>query len=484
MLFNSYEFLFVFLPLTLLVWHITSRRWGGTTARHALLAASLVFYVTSGVFFLVLLLASIVVNFWVGRWLSGDSGSPTARKFLLGGAIAANLVVLGWFKYAHFIADNLNAVFGVDWVLGRIVLPLGISFHTFQQIGYLVDAHRKLTREYNFWDYSLFVSFFPQLVAGPIVHHADLVPQFKRLRGIGLEAGPAAEGATLFTLGLAKKVLLADALGRNASAVFGAMAAGETVSTSDAWLGLLAYTFQIYFDFSGYSDMAIGLGRFFGVMLPFNFNSPYAADSLVDFWRRWHITLSNFIRDYLYIPLGGNRLGTGRTYLNLLFVMTITGLWHGANWTFVLWGALHGVGLVANHLWRRGRAPAPDRAAWLPWLGTFVFVMLCWVLFRADRLSTAGRFYETLFSFTPNSGGPPIVRERYWIYFALLLPVVRLLPNTQEIVFGVPRTRSIPKFLDALRWKPAGGWAWVLGLLLGGCILSLSNVSEFLYWQF
>ena len=283
MLFNSYVFLFVFLPLTLLVWHLTSRRFGGQAARFALLTASLMFYSTAGLWFLLLLVASMVVNFYLGRWLGSDSMSPGGRRALLAAGITANLALLGWFKYANFIAHNANEWFGTHWELGRIILPLGISFHTFQQIGYLVDAHRRLTREYRFADYCLFVSFFPQLVAGPIVHHADLIPQFRHLHNRGVESGPAAEGATMFTLGLAKKVLIADALGRQATATFAAVAAGSPVSGSDAWLGLLAYTFQIYFDFSGYSDMAVGLGRFFGVKLPFNFNSPYAATSLSDF---------------------------------------------------------------------------------------------------------------------------------------------------------------------------------------------------------
>ena len=485
MLFNSYEFLFLFLPLTLWAWSFTGRRFGASAARHTLLVASLVFYATSGLNFLLLLVASMVFNFWVGHRLSRDSGSTTANRALLTVAITANLATLGWFKYAHFLADNLNSVFQTHWVLGQIVLPLGISFHTFQQIAFLVDAHRKLTREYSFADYCLFVSFFPQLVAGPIVHHGDLVPQFRQQRNGGLEAGNLAAGITMFSVGLAKKVLIADQLGRNSSSVFGAVASHLPVTAGDAWLGLLAYTFQIYFDFSGYSDMAVGLGLMFGIKLPFNFNSPYAAESLIDFWRRWHITLSNFIRDYLYIPLGGNRMGPSRTYLNLFLVMTVTGLWHGANWTFILWGALHGLGLLINHGWRQLRSPPPsNRPAWGSWALTLLFVMLGWVLFRANNLETAGRYLTALAQNPFHWEGSVLIRDRYWVYFVLLVLVVRFLPNSQEIVLGAKDKRFLPSWTGPLRWRPNQPWAWGLGLLFGACVLSLSNFSEFLYWQF
>ncbi len=486
MLFNSYEFIFVFLPLTWICWHWVAGRAGAGAGRRCLLAASLVFYGFGGPWLLGVLGGSLGFNFLTGRLLGREMLSARWRRLLLGMGVAGNLGLLGWFKYAGFFAANAGWLLGTEWTLAPIVLPLGISFYTFQQIGYLVDAYRGLTREYRFVDYSLFVTFFPQLIAGPIVHHADLLPQFKATNQPAGTAAGFAEGLTLFTLGLAKKVLIADRLAGPAGKVFGAVGLGADVTCGDAWLGLLAYTFQIYFDFSGYSDMAVGLGRMFGVRLPFNFNSPYAAVSLADFWRRWHITLSNFIRDYLYIPLGGNRRGRPRTLCNLMVVMTLAGLWHGANWTFVVWGAAHGLVLAAGQ-WVRA-APEPDAATrWrqgFGWLTTFTFVTLAWVLFRSDGLASAGRYYAELMELGSGTGATSLVKPRYWILVVLLGFAVRCLPNSRQLVPPGGGEGAEPAWWGAFRWRPCPAWAWGLGLLLTACLLSLSEVSEFLYWQF
>ena len=484
MLFNSYEFIFVFLPVVLLLWHVTSRKAGATPGKFLLLLASLVFYGLGGPQFLLLLVASMAFNFLFGRLVGSETLATDVRKLLLAFGLVVNLGVLGYFKYADFFVANANALLGTDWPLLRVVLPLGISFYTFQKVGYLVDSYRGLTRGCSFADYCLFVSFFPQLIAGPIVHHSELLPQFRNQESRGCTADSLAEGVALFTLGLAKKVLIADSLSGSVGRVFAAAASGADFSTADAWLGLLAYTFQLYFDFSGYSDMAIGLGRMFGVTLPFNFNSPYSATSLSDFWRRWHTTLSNFIRDYLFIPFGGSRVGAFRTCFNLAAVMTVAGLWHGAKWTFVVWGAAHGVMLAANHLWRKTTGERVRLPKWAGWAGTFAFVMLAWVLFRADNLETAGRIYAKLFSFGDGQSGPPLVKPRYWIYAVLLIAVVRWLPNSQRMVFQSASDQDTPAWWRRLEWRPNRFWACLLALLFAACALSLSNVSEFLYWQF
>ncbi len=483
-LFNSYEFIFLFLPVILVLWHLTARKVGANAGKFLLLLASLSFYGLGGPQFLPLLMGSMAFNFGFGRLVARESTAPGLRKLLLAFGLAVNLGVLGYFKYADFFVANANAVFGTDWPLLRVVLPLGISFYTFQKVGFLVDSYRGLTRGCSFADYCLFVSFFPQLVAGPIVHHSELIPQFQRQENRGCDAGTLAQGVALFTLGLAKKVLVADSLSAPVGHVFSAVAAGKELSCGDAWLGLLLYAFQLYFDFSGYSDMAIGLGRMFGVRLPFNFNSPYAASSPADFWRRWHITLSNFIRDYLYIPFGGSRGGMFRTCFNLALVMTIAGLWHGARWTFVLWGAVHGLALVANRLWRKQAGEKVRLPAWFGWLGTFVFVMLAWALFRAESLAAAGRLYAKLLDFGVGPGGPSLVKPRYWIYAALLIAAMRWLPNSQQIVFRERAEIPSPVWWLRPEWRPDSVWAAALAALFAACVLSLSKAGEFLYWQF
>jgi alginate O-acetyltransferase complex protein AlgI len=483
-LFNSYAFIFLFLPVTLLVWHVIARRAGPAPGKVVLLLASLVFYGLGGLQFLGLLLGSMVFDFLITRQIGDGGASPIRKKILLVLGLVANLGLLGYFKYAGFFVANVNALLGTDWPLLKLVLPLGISFYTFQKVGYLVDVYRGITKPCGFTDYCLFVSFFPQLIAGPIVHHSELLPQFRNRENRGCSAAGMAEGVTMFTIGLAKKVLIADGLSASASRVFAAAAHGADFSTADAWLGLLAYTFQIYFDFSGYSDMAIGLGLMFGVKLPFNFDSPYSALSISAFWRRWHITLSNFIRDYLFIPFGGSRVGQLRACFNFALVMAIAGLWHGANWTFVAWGTLHGLALAVYFVWRKTADERITLPPTLAWLGTFAFVALTWVLFRADNLATAGRIYAKLFDFGAGPGGPPLVKPRFWVYAVLLVAAVRWLPNSQNIVFHTASDEAPPGWWLRLAWRPNTIWACLLALLFAACVLSLSNVSEFLYWQF
>ncbi|HIE55101.1 MAG TPA: MBOAT family protein, partial [Chromatiaceae bacterium] len=354
MLFNSYIFILVFLPLTLVVYFAMGRLGYSRAAIAWLVGASLFFYGWWNPAYLGLILFSILFNYTAGVVMTRIPGEEGQRKKLvLAFGIAINLGLLGYYKYANFFVDSVSYLTGIEWHIETIVLPLAISFFTFQQIAYLVDAYKGETHEYNLLHYCLFVTFFPQLIAGPIVHHKEMLPQFMRDAVYRMRHQDLAIGITIFLVGLFKKVVIADGFASNATPVFQAADAGEVIGFLSAWTGVFSYTMQLYFDFSGYSDMAIGIGRMFGIKLPINFNSPYQALNIIDFWRRWHITLSRFLRDYLYIPLGGNRKGPARRHVNMMVTMLLGGLWHGAGWNFVIWGGLHGSYLVVNHFWRQ-----------------------------------------------------------------------------------------------------------------------------------
>ncbi len=406
--------------------------------------------------------------------------------------LAMNLAVLGWFKYANFMVDNVNALFGLDLYLARIVLPLGISFFIFQKIAFLVDAYRGKVDRLDLVDFSLFVSFFPQLIAGPIVHHSEMLPQFCE-RG-ALCPSNLAMGLTIFVIGLAKKVLLADTIAVYAAPGFSAAAGGAHLDFFAAWEAALAYTAQLYFDFSGYSDMAIGAALLFGIRLPVNFASPYKAASIIDFWRRWHITLSRFLRDYLYIALGGNRLGRVRRYANLFITMLLGGLWHGAGWTFVIWGGLHGLYLIVNHGWRTLRsrlvflpAEAGDLERWLGRILTFVAVAIGWVFFRAPDMHAALEMLEAMLGVNGAAAGANAL-DGLALAGSLLL-IAWFAPNTQELTgyvgpsgaYTPDRAATAPR---QIVWRPRPAWAAIVGAGFGIAILSLTRVSEFLYFQF
>lgn len=320
MLFNSFEFLFLFLPATIFLFLLSAKRWGNEAAISVLVLCSLFFYSWWNPVYLLLLLFSMGFNYQVGKRLGNGGGKP-----LLTLGIIVNLGLIAYYKYAGFIIFNINTMAGTDWDLGQIILPLAISFFTFQQIAYLVDSYRGITREYQFIHYALFVSFFPQLIAGPIVHHKDMLPQFSRNERFQLKPRDVAIGSSIFAIGLFKKTVLADGVAVYANPVFSAADTGQSLDFFSAWGGALAYTFQLYFDFSGYSDMAIGLARILGIILPLNFDSPYKATNISEFWRRWHMTLSRFLRDYVYIPMGGNKHGQARRYINLSATMLLGG---------------------------------------------------------------------------------------------------------------------------------------------------------------
>ncbi|MDP3840780.1 MAG: MBOAT family O-acyltransferase, partial [Methylococcales bacterium] len=349
MIFNSYVFIFAFLPVVILGFYGLGR-FSHHLASLWLAAASLFFYGWWDARFVGLLLASIAFNYGAG-YMIGHSLADKARraKLLLICAIVINLILLGYFKYANFFVENLNALTGSAITMAKVFLPLGISFFTFTQIAFLVDTYQGKVREYNFVHYTLFVTYFPHLIAGPVLHHKEMMPQFGKRETCRVNWDNIAIGLTIFILGLAKKVLLADSFGNYATPIFNAVSAGGHPMLFEAWFGALAYSLQLYFDFSGYSDMAIGLSLMFNVRLPINFNSPYKSLSIIEFWRCWHMTLSRFLRDYLYIPMGGSRDGKIKRYVNLLITMLLGCLWHGAGWTYVIWGGLHGVYLVINH---------------------------------------------------------------------------------------------------------------------------------------
>jgi len=492
-LFNSYPFVFVFLPAALAGFFALGHR-SARAAATWLTIASLAFYGYWDVRYLALLLGSVAVNYAAGRALYElrRSGHRRATSALLAASIAANLIALGYFKYMDFFLGSLGAVFGTGWQPLGIMLPLGISFFTFTQITFLVDTARGEVREFNPVHYALFVSYFPHLIAGPILHHSEMMPQFRAPAYRPL-AENFAVGLSFFAIGLAKKCLLADGFAPDAAQAFNLAQQGHVPPLFLAWKGVLAYTLQLYFDFSGYSDMAVGLSRLFGIRLPYNFASPYQAGNIIEFWRRWHMTLSRFLRDYLYIPLGGNRHGRLRRYVNLLLTMLLGGLWHGANWTFVVWGGLQGLYLVTNHGWR---AVKPDNLLdfvpnGLRRIGatavTFAAVALAWVFFRSADVDTALRMLEGIAGFSDPAGiATPASGD--WLAVARYLAglvIVFLLPNSQTLIEGArQRAADTAPTITPLVWRGPLGWGIAMGALAALSVATFSQVSEFLYWRF
>lgn len=388
MIFSSPKFILLFLPIAFMGYFGLNRLRLVLAGKAWLVLVSLFFYAYWNIAYLPILVGSILFNFAVGTRLSSALERETAwlpSRVVLAVGIAANLALLGYFKYANFLTDNINAAFHLGIALPEILLPLGISFFTFTQIAYLVDSYRGEAREYDFLNYVLFVTFFPHLIAGPILHHREMMSQFKSRWILAVRYRHVALGLFIFSLGLFKKVVIADTFAIWANAGFDGEA---TLDFFSAWAASLSYTFQLYFDFSGYCDMAIGAALLFNIWLPINFNSPYQALDIQDFWRRWHITLSRYLRDYLYIPLGGNRCSTPRVYLNLMATFILGGLWHGASWMFVLWGAFHGLALVVHRAWSGLGLRLPKALAWLL---TFGFINVTWVFFRADSMDSALR---------------------------------------------------------------------------------------------
>jgi alginate O-acetyltransferase complex protein AlgI len=503
MLFNSSIFILGFLPLTLIIFWLLSKFRLAQGVMIWLLISSLFFYSYWNIFapagqgqtiqYIVLVILSVVINYQLGTEISrSELCSKKAKSLLIIGTIL-NLSVIVYYKYANFFLDSINQLFSTNYVLENLILPLGISFYTFTQIAYLVDAYRgEIKKEnYDLPTYGLFILFFPQLIAGPILRHDELIPQLHSLKNKIFSSKNFALGLSFFIIGLSKKIIIADTLSPWVRTIFDN---ASSLTFLEAWFGAISYTLQLYFDFAGYSDMAIGLGFMFNIVLPINFNSPYKATSISDFWRRWHITLSNFLRDYLYIPLGGSRRGETRRYANLIMTMLLGGLWHGAGWTFVVWGGLHGLYLSINHGWRKLNISLPK---WLAWMITFFAVIIGWVIFRAQTLSDGIDIIQSMigmkgiiipgeirgklgflttfgvqlqswnkFAYLPTFNDSQILS--FLVIFVVTIGALKL-PNSQEIV-------------EKINFKLP--WALVLGLLGTYCLLSLNRVSEFLYFQF
>jgi len=524
-LFNSFEFIFLFLPITLIIFFALGNRTKHRAAMAWLVLCSFFFYGWWNPVYLSLILFSIIFNYALGTIL-GNGDTPLLRKCTLWFGITVNIGLLAYFKYANFFIEQLRSVTGGDFNFEYILLPLAISFFTFQQIAFLVDSYKHETNEYDFLQYCLFVTFFPQLIAGPIVHHKEMLPQFMQGDRFKINLSNIVIGLSIFSIGLFKKTVLADGISPYSNIVFDAAATtGEPITLLIAWGGALAYTFQLYFDFSGYSDMAIGLARLFGIILPLNFYSPYKAMNISEFWRRWHITLSNFLRDYVYIALGGNRKGTFSRYKNLFLTMFIGGVWHGAGWNFAFWGALHGFYLMTNLAWVKytnsWSIPIPNSFKKIAaWGLTFIAVVVGWVFFRATSFDAAITILQGMSGMNgisiPNAimtrlgslqeimtnigikahlgGGSDFVFT--WVWIALLLPMTLLLPNTQDLFSKHKGSLSQktyeltnaywPYFSigNKIQWKENVVWATIISFALITGIMTLSQVSEFLYFQF
>ncbi len=488
MLFNSYEFIFIFLPVTLCVYFFLNRRCLFQLSKAWLAASSLFFYSWWNVNYLPLILGSILINYLIGYSLvaaARENLRIVYRKCLLTVGISINIILLTFFKYTGFLLANFNFLLNTQFMMQNIVLPLGISFFTFTQISYLVDAYRGIAKEYRFLNYCLFVTYFPHLLAGPILHHSEMMPQFGDRNNKSHHFGNIAQGVFLFFLGLVKKVVIADTF---ATWVNSGFDNSTTLNFTEAWMTSLSYTIQIYYDFSGYTDMALGSALLFNIKLPINFNSPYKAMNIRDFWQRWHITLSRFMRDYLYIPLGGNRVGRVKTLQNIMLTFLIGGIWHGAGWMFVFWGFLHGMAMVIHYFWSRLNIRLNSILAWAI---TFNFVNVAWIFFRAKTWDDALKVITGMLGL--NGIVLPdvlpdyfFVLKNYGIHFgkflvnidsgkeSLIMVIVVLL-----ITLSAKNSMAITK-----RLTPSLKYSILMSVMVIISILFLNRTSEFIYFRF
>lgn len=485
MLFNSYIFILFFLPLALCGYYLLHFFHKETWAYLELAGMSLWFYGFFNPGYLLIIGSSILVNYGLSL-VFRKREERALRKIALTLGLFFNFGLLFYFKYFDFFLENVNTLFRQNFALRYIVLPLGISFFTFQQVSFLLDSYRGETGECSLLEYTVFVTFFPQLVAGPIVLHHELLPQIQKKENHRLDQEWLAKGLMIFSVGLFKKVILADTLGKAVTWGFGMV---DALSSMEAWIVMLSYTFQIYLDFSGYCDMALGIGKMFHIDLPMNFNSPYKAFSIVEFWKRWHITLTRFLRQYIYFPLGGSRKGELRTYGNILLVFLASGLWHGANWTFILWGLLHG---IANGLNRKFAACWERMHVVMQWGMTFLFLNVTWVIFRADSISQAGKFLRKIVGMQSFSVREELLECFELPEFIFLLQRFHLegsLSNIRGLIMIFMLIFCLILVLNGKNayervWKITGKSAVVSVFLLVWSIMSLTGVSVFLYFNF
>ena len=470
MLFNSYEFIFAFLPITFFIYFYLNSKRLIIVAKGFLVFASLFFYSWWNIVYLPLILSSILFNYIIGTTLSKSSednkiglNKTFSKKSILTFGIVCNVALLGYFKYTNFFLENFNGIFGSNIPLQHIILPLGISFFTFTQIAFLVDSYRNEVKEYDLVRYMLFVTYFPHLLAGPILHHKEMMPQFANLKNSVINYRNVAVGLFIFSIGLFKKVVIADTFAVWANAGFDT---ATTLNLIEAWATSLSYTFQLYFDFSGYTDMAIGVSLMFNVKLPVNFNSPYKALNIQDFWRRWHMTLSRFLRDYIYIPLGGNKKSPSRTYVNLLATFVIGGFWHGAGWTFIFWGFLHGMALIIHRVWS---TLGFKMWSWLAWFITFNFVNVAWVFFRAKEWDDAVRVLKGMIGLC-GLGIKSIVIYKFLIVGLFFILLVSLFTKN-----SIEQVKNFKTDIKTVVF---------ISLLFSISMIFLTRVSEFLYFNF
>ena len=463
MLFNSYIFIFIFLPTTLLIYFYLNKRRLTVLSKFFLVASSLFFYGWWNVIYLPLIIFSILINYAIGSIFYREiSKIKKYRRLLLLFGVFLNLSLLGYFKYTNFLIENINMFSSLNMQPLNLVLPLAISFFTFQQITYLVDSYYSKIDEHSLLNYANFVLFFPQLIAGPIVHHKEMMPQFSSIKNKLINYKNIFLGIFIFSIGLFKKVVIADTFSIWATNGFDIE---ESLTFIEAWVTSLSYTFQLYFDFSGYADMAIGAALLFNIRLPLNFNSPYKSLNIQEYWRRWHMTLSRLLKDYVYIPLGGNRCSNFRIYINLIITFIIGGIWHGAGWTFIVWGTLHGVAIVLNRIWQKLNINIGKIAAWFI---TFNFINITWIFFRAKEWNDAIKVLFGMFSVSTDIGSINLISV---LFIVLAIIVTIFFKNTNEL-----EKKIKIGFVASL------GVSFVLFISI--TVLLIRRSSEFLYFQF
>ncbi|MEG0960203.1 MAG: MBOAT family O-acyltransferase [Erysipelotrichaceae bacterium] len=484
MAFNSYEFVFIFLPIIVFIYYFINHFKFYKLSNLFLLAMSVAFYIKFDLKFILIIGCSVVINYIIGYLLNH---LEKYHRTLLTVGILFNVCILLYFKYLNFFIENINNIFGFNFGLAQLLLPIGISFFCFQQISFIVDVFKNNKIKYPFIEYALHVIFFPYIISGPIVRHNEIIPQLQSKENKKFDCESFSKGLVAFIFGLAKKVLIADVLANAVNIGFGDIASLNMIT---ACFTMLAYTLQIYFDFSGYSDMVIGIGLMLNLKMPINFNSPYKALSIPEFWKRWHISLTRFFTDYVYIPIGGNRKGNVRTYINIFIVFIVSGLWHGANWTFILWGVMHGVGSIVTKYFNKYYKQIP---AIIRWCFTFLFVNVAWVIFRSPSISEAFLFLSRLFVIDPSFSVinyasasllpevvslihvfVPMIESKVIMITSLLMMIILLI----SVTFMKNTMERIDNF------KPTNKMVVICAILFIWSVVSFSTVTTFIYQNF
>jgi D-alanyl-lipoteichoic acid acyltransferase DltB (MBOAT superfamily) len=490
MIFNSYYFILIFLPLVAVIYFSVNKYISAKSAHFFLLLSSLFFMCLWNIYFTLILLLSVLFNYSCGSAMSNsDEGFSSKRKkiiFLI--AVTGNILLLGFFKYTNFLLGSINSLFLTNLHTLNLLIPIGISFYTFMQLAWITDVYRYGGFRYNFISYCFYVTFFPYVISGPIAYHKEIIPQFESDKTSGFNIENLCRGLFIFSIGLLKKTVIADSLAIIADGGFGAPVA---LGFTEAWLTSLSFTMQLYFDFSGYTDMAIGVALIFNIKIPANFNSPYKSLDIREFWRRWHITLSRFMRDYIYISLGGNRSGEIKTLINLMMTFLIGGLWHGAAWTFVFWGFLHGSALVIHRLWLK---TGFHLNKFLAWFMTFNFVNAAWVFFRAKNFDDALNILKSMTGLNgivmpSNLENNPLLQKLTFVGISFGEQTAHL-PDKGAFVYYlciimlpfVLMTRNSNDLL--LEFQPNRKNALAVSLMMIICLLLLNQTKSFVYFNF